>query len=272
MKLQYYYISSESVTVPHFLSIGCSSNPKETLYGPKLRQEYLIHYVVAGKGSFNGQTVTAGQGFFITPGSIPEYHPDLEDPWHFLWFISRDPAIEHFFPAHMADPETGIFSFRNPSVAEQIFRELVLHPAPFGLPATRIPEYFLRIYDQCILSPAPQRLSGEKLYLEYAIHLVRTIPPAELTVAALCGKLGVSQPYLYRVFQKNLGVSPKQYILQLRLDQSRLLLRQTRLSVTQVASSVGFSDRLSFSRFFSAREGCSPTDYRSRHTSSEADP
>ncbi|MBR4034234.1 MAG: helix-turn-helix domain-containing protein, partial [Clostridia bacterium] len=68
--------------------------------------------------------------------------------------------------------------------------------------------------------------------------------------------------YLYKVFKNNVAISPKQYILQSKLLQAQLLLKESDLSISEVGDAVGFSDVLAFSRFFSSRTGCSPTDYR----------
>jgi transcriptional regulator GlxA family with amidase domain len=62
--------------------------------------------------------------------------------------------------------------------------------------------------------------------------------------------------------KEKLGVSPKQYIDEVRIDKAKRLLKETSLSITQIASSVGFPDVLSFSKFFSSKAKQSPTHYR----------
>jgi hypothetical protein len=89
--------------------IGYSSDPSVTRYGPGMRNYYIIHYVTAGRGTFNGHRVEKGQGFLITPGMHESYRPSKEEPWSFLWIISEDPAIEYYFKEHRADPESGDF-------------------------------------------------------------------------------------------------------------------------------------------------------------------
>ena len=105
-------ISVDSVRIPHIISMGFSDDPSVTRFGPFVRNQYIIHYVLSGYGVFNGNRVGAGQGFLITPGMQEEYSSDPNDPWSFLWIISEDSAMEYFFDRHNADAG-GIFSFRN---------------------------------------------------------------------------------------------------------------------------------------------------------------
>ncbi|MBQ9968855.1 MAG: helix-turn-helix transcriptional regulator [Oscillospiraceae bacterium] len=83
-----------------------------------------------------------------------------------------------------------------------------------------------------------------------------------MTVAELTGFLGISQPYLFKLFKARFGLSPKQYLAEQKLHRAKTLLRQSDMTVTHIANSVGFSDVLAFSRFFTNKEGISPQKYR----------
>lgn len=58
-------------------------------YGPAVRPNYIIHYILEGKGSYSvGGTkyeLEAGQGFLIEPGALTFYQADQADPWTYLW-------------------------------------------------------------------------------------------------------------------------------------------------------------------------------------------
>ena len=83
-----------------------------------------------------------------------------------------------------------------------------------------------------------------------------------ITVGELTELLGISQPYLFRIFKSVTGKSPKAYLGDYRLLQAKKLLTETDLSITEVAASVGYSDVLAFSKFFRSRQGISPQHYR----------
>lgn len=58
-------------------------------WGPGVRNHYVIHYVVAGKGYYlvGGQRyeIHAGEAFLIVPDTEITYHADEIDPWEYVW-------------------------------------------------------------------------------------------------------------------------------------------------------------------------------------------
>lgn len=272
MKPKHEFRSHDSVVIPRYLSVGCSEDPRVTHYGPARRNLYLIHYVISGTGYFNGNTVKAGQGFLITPKMDEHYYPDEKDPWCYLWFISSDPTMEYFFAQYDADKESGIFSFRNVGVVESVMKRLMSETNALRFSYTQILEYFLKIYNHCIYTAPKDKRSNEKLYFDYSVEYINAFLSSPITVEELCLRLGISQAYLYKIFKNNVGCSPKQYILKEKLLHAQLLLAESDLSVSEIGAAVGFSDVLSFSRFFSVRKGCSPTEYRQSVAQKRAEP
>lgn len=262
MKLKYSFSPYDLTAVPQSIFIGCCSDPRETRYGPTRRNEYLIHYVIDGQGVFNGHPVKKGQGFLITPGMAEHYYPDEQHPWSYLWIISKDPAMEYFFERHEADPETGVFTYRNVGVIEGIVNRLMTETNAMRFSYTQLLEFFLTIFNHCVSVTRRPQPSSERLYFDFSVEYISSTLSYPISVGELCQRLGVSQAYLYRVFKNNIGCSPKQYIMSCKLRRAQLLLRESALSVSEVATSVGFPDVLSFSRFFSDRMHCSPTQYR----------
>jgi transcriptional regulator GlxA family with amidase domain len=78
----------------------------------------------------------------------------------------------------------------------------------------------------------------------------------------LAGQLKMSQRTLNRRFKQATGVSPGLYLQQLRLEHARELLRDSNLSVTEIAAKVGYQDVGYFSTLFRAHMALSPTAYR----------
>lgn len=63
-------------------------------------------------------------------------------------------------------------------------------------------------------------------------------------------------------FEKQTGVSPIEYLLNLNLQKAKVLLADNNLSVAQVAHTLGFSDLSYFSKFYKQHTGKSPSDDR----------
>ncbi|MPN22444.1 HTH-type transcriptional activator RhaR [bioreactor metagenome] len=82
-----------------------------------------------------------------------------------------------------------------------------------------------------------------------------------LPVDTLARRLGFNRSYLTNLFKQHTGMSIKQYILDVRMQQAILRLQMNKLSVQQIALECGFSDALYFSRLFKKRFGVSPSMY-----------
>jgi signal transduction histidine kinase/AraC-like DNA-binding protein/ABC-type sugar transport system substrate-binding protein len=80
----------------------------------------------------------------------------------------------------------------------------------------------------------------------------------------LANAIGVNPDYLTRIFRRELGISPWDYLNRYRIKQARLLLRTTHLNIAAIAAQVGFSDPAYFSRVFHKEVGCSPRIFRER--------
>jgi len=58
-------------------------------YGPAIRKQYLIHFVLAGCGKFHVggriSELSAGDAFLIRPGEVTYYQADQNEPWTYAW-------------------------------------------------------------------------------------------------------------------------------------------------------------------------------------------
>jgi len=76
--------------------------------------------------------------------------------------------------------------------------------------------------------------------------------------------LRIHTSYLSRIFKKELGMTLTAYINKLRIDEAKYMLDYSNESVTEIASSVGYSDPNYFSKVFTKLEHVTPHDYRTR--------
>lgn len=250
----------------HIRYMGCNRLPHIVSIGPMLRNSYIIHYVTRGRGYYNGNPVETGQGFLITPGSVEEYHADPDDPWELLWVVTEDESMEKLFPAFHAEPDTGIFSYDYVGAVCQAGDAMLLMPDRV-VGCAELLELFLRIHKHQEASvPGRKEQSATQSYVDFALQYIHMNYQSPVTIGELTAILGISQPYLFRIFKAATGKSPKAYLGDYRLLQAQKLLTETDLSVGEVAASVGYTDALAFSKFFRARQGVSPQHYRQKFT------
>lgn len=83
-----------------------------------------------------------------------------------------------------------------------------------------------------------------------------------LSIPELADKFQISTIYLYKLFKKRFGKSPKQIIKDLRIRNAKMLLALTDKSITEIAAACGFSNPVYFAEVFKSYVGISPTQYR----------
>ena len=80
----------------------------------------------------------------------------------------------------------------------------------------------------------------------------------------LAQEFGVSYSWFRSTFTTHTGLSPHQYLLELRLVRARNLLTETEFSVKEIATQTGFGDEHYFSRLFRQKMNFSPSQWRHR--------
>ena len=87
----------------------------------------------------------------------------------------------------------------------------------------------------------------------------------QIEISALAESCALSEAYFRKLFKKIHGVSPVQYIIDLKLDFASHLLQSGLYSVGETASRSGFADPKYFSRIFKSRFALSPKEYQQKY-------
>lgn len=95
-----------------------------------------------------------------------------------------------------------------------------------------------------------------------AVSIMRRNIEAPLPIAAIAMRTGTSQRVLETLFRKEMGQSPRDVYLALRIAAARRLVEQTRLSVAEIATRVGYQDANAFTRAFRGVLGVAPRTLR----------
>lgn len=109
-------------------------------------------------------------------------------------------------------------------------------------------------------------VAGPRGTFEAVISWLEAHLTAELPVALLASRAGLSERNFYRCFRKRMGTSPARYILRARLQKAATLLKNgPALSCREIAGRCGFKDANYFSTAFRRQHGMSPRNYRIHH-------
>ena len=84
----------------------------------------------------------------------------------------------------------------------------------------------------------------------------------KLTLQSVAGEVGISPNHFSALFHKTVGISFRDYLSQVRVEESKRLLLYTDYSLADIAASMGFPDQSNFSKVFKRMTGISPGKYR----------
>lgn len=108
-------------------------------------------------------------------------------------------------------------------------------------------------------TPIQQRFESE--LLNEILLYINNMVYEQLTIEEICLKFSLSRSSLQNLFKNNIGVAPKQYISDLKLNKSKLLIKESMYTISEIASMLGFASIHYFSRKFKQQFGITPTDY-----------
>ncbi len=231
-------------------------------YGPAVRDHYLLHWVLSGKGRFtaNGHTweLQAGDAFLILPGQVTVYSADRQEPWCYGWVGLLGDAA----PALLQQLGDGpVLRFTDPVQADKYLRRIMRQFTAWHF--TSNGNWFLlhsELYRLLSLFVTENSGTQNLSTAQTAAAYIRQNFANAITIDQLAALAGVHRSHLFRLFQLEFGVSPQQYLCEYRLQQAAQLLVGG-LAVTQAAYSAGFGDLPYFCRRFKARYGVTPSAY-----------
>ena len=103
---------------------------------------------------------------------------------------------------------------------------------------------------------------GKDVHFAESISFIEENYNKKISTADI-SKIAAMSPRNYeRVFKKKYSITPKEYIISLRLNQAKRLLKHTHMNLTDIAEQTSFYDSASLSRSFKTKFGITPSEYR----------
>ncbi|MBQ8509460.1 MAG: helix-turn-helix transcriptional regulator [Clostridia bacterium] len=106
-------------------------------------------------------------------------------------------------------------------------------------------------------------VTGDEQRLLPALQQMRETFDREYDINALAGLCGLSPSHFRKLFRDYYGMSPRDYLLSLRINRAKSLLLQSDLPVGTIAEKTGFNDNAYFCKLFRMLTGTTPGTFRS---------
>ena len=83
-----------------------------------------------------------------------------------------------------------------------------------------------------------------------------------LSLIQLAKLVNISPNHFVRLFKQSIGLTPYQYVLECRINKAKQLLKNQKLTITEISHQLGFYDQSRFTNTFRKRVGITPKRYR----------
>lgn len=241
--------------------------------GPATHNHYLLHYVLEGSGNLTLGTdrqyqLHAGQAFLICPRCISTYVADKAQPWTYIWIEFDGLRV----PSYLADAGLGlnhpIYRSSTPEGSCEL-KTLLLNMLKYHGNPLRLLGNMYWILDTLIRTSSarkpPKAANLQEFYIHEAMMYVERNYNQNITVSQLADWCNLDRSYFGKIFKETVLVTPQEYIIRYRVNMACDLMKNTDLSIGDIAARVGYENQLHFSRAFKNVMGMPPREWKKRN-------
>lgn len=240
-------------------------------YNYTVFQKSVLHIVTQGEGTFSyaGETyhLTAGDIFLLERGMEVEYKPSFSNPWTYYWvgmngkqilnYLSRCSIVDsHVILGQDTTDIKNIIQLickLSQSIESNNSNDILIMQYLYQLVYT-LQEKFPKIFSVQV------DIVNEDI--QHAVDFINTNYQKHITVEDVAKSVNVTRSHLYKLFKKNLGCSPKEYLTYIRMYHASQLLIHTSTLISDISRKVGYKDPLLFSKNFTKHFEISASEYR----------
>lgn len=236
-----------SLTPSHYGFEQCSG---AQFFGPAVRDHYLIHFVLSGRGfySVSGKSFELCEGdiFVIRPGEMTLYRADKDSPWSYAWIgFSANNGIDFLTQ----------YTYHVPTLRS--YFEKLKEFSHSGACDGEVYAVLYNFVSEMFKMFGPSSVSDAD-YASWARLIIETSYMRAISIQEIADSMHINRHYLCQLFRSKYGLSPKSFLTQTRMANAKHFLSQG-YKATEVSTMVGISDASNFSRIFKNYYGFSPS-------------
>jgi AraC-like DNA-binding protein len=235
----------------------------------RVMPSYALIIVTEGEGSYvhddrRRVPITTGQAVIVQPNRPHWYGPPDGQRWSEVFAVFDGPLFDLLADCGPLSTDGPVWMIGGAGAWGQRLRTLLEHDAPSGTLEAQLRVLALGRY--LIEAAAENGPIGASPQVRKAQELLGAHRDTGWSIQHVAAAVGLSYDQLRRRFTSELGQPPAAYRRQRRLERAAAMLRTTNLGLRQIADTVGFTDEFHLSRRFKQHYGASPSQYRSRYT------
>ena len=246
-------------------------------YGPAVRDHFLIHFILDGKGIFKSNGITyhlnKNKGFLITPERVTYYEADMDTPWTYCWIGFNGIKAYQILKDGDLTYKDPIISFDDDCLIPHTMEKIIATDIKSAGSSLKLKSYLYLVLSEiqrvnCMQAPTHQKKNYTEEYIEKALDFIEKNYSRSIKVTDIAKHIGLDRSYFTSIFKEIMNISPQRYLIEFRMKKAAYLLESTDLSIGDIARSVGYKDPLGFSKVYKSIVGISPSKYRKVGSSS----
>lgn len=233
---------------------------------------YYLLYTCEGKGEFEYMdkkyTVGPGEGILLH-SALPcrQYTAPDSDSWSFMWFVMTGSKFDIFYN-QFAAARKPVFPVPEASELAESLKRLTQVASSKCTPLSELVanSLIINILTYLVIKSSERESSKRSIpaYIDGIMARIDEDYATHITLDSLAAEFNVSKFHLSREFKKYTGYSPNEYLISVRINRAKELLRRTSYSVGEISQLTGCGDVNHFIQLFKSREKTTPAAYR-RH-------
>lgn len=250
---------------------GCNRAKANYFVGPRVIKCYSLHFVLDGSVSLSlGQKVvvlSVGDLFCLYPYQKYTYwvtNATTDSPLRMCWFAFHGSQAVALLERIGVTLDKPYLQNIMTSELEALLRQILDIMRNRGKDEDlKLLSYIYHMFGLLAVRPVKANLSTttKKDWLQKCVQYMNVHFMEGITVGDVVRVAGVHRSHLYSEFQRLIGMSPRQYLLKLRMERAVEMLKQQVYTITEISLSLGYPDLYSFSRAFHNYYGMSPSRY-----------
>ena len=228
-----------------------------------------LHFVVRGKGTLvirdKKYMLCAGDFFYIPANEPTVYYADDIEPWSYYWISFATSSGFKIADSLNLSAESPKLTAKNPEKVTELFDAL------FSLES--FPTQFCYLTISTIMqllaaeashpsSPRPKKVPPKKIVatVKKIIEINHANP--SFNIKEIAPGLYLSTRQIDRIFKKETGITPRAYLIDVRLQHVTKLLEEADYKIRDLCNLAGFYDEFQFMKIFKAKFGMTVKEYK----------
>ena len=235
-------------------------------YGPVIRDSYIIECCTEGEEIIiiNGTefSLSPGDCMVLLPGDTVTHITASGTARSGVWCAVKGMKISSYLSAVGVDSKNPYIPQGAVSrVTELINKILDLKAQTDAGADLRRTALVHEIFGE--IMRFAKSTADKSAYIRQAVRIIETRYAEQITVAGLARDIGLERSYFSTIFHKFTGMSPQEYITDVRIKKACALLSMEEYTISEAACAVGIAPE-GFSRVFKGQTGITPGQYRKK--------